>query len=67
MEELPSDALVPTNEPRQWDRDTQTDSPLRPNHFQQTDCDPLNYELQNLREELHKAKKEQARANLDLV
>ena len=55
-----SDALVPTSEPRQWDCDTQTDSPLRTNRSQQTDCDPLNYELQNLREELHKAKEELA-------
>ena len=41
LEELPSDAVVPTSEPRQWDRDTQTDSPLRTNRSQQTDCDPL--------------------------
>lgn len=60
LEELPSDALVHTSEPRQCDRDTQTDSPLRTNRSQQTDCDPLNYELQNLREELHKAKRELA-------
>ena len=54
--ELSSDALVP-NDPRQSDRDTQTDSPIRTDRSQQTDCGHVEYEVQNLREELHKVKK----------
>ena len=56
---MSSDALVPSDT-RQRDRDTQTDSPLRTNHSQQMDCGHVECEVQNLREELHKVKKELA-------